>query len=350
MVPKPKELDMRNRTLRLVSAVTVVLVVVAAAGAQPPDRRGGRRGGGGFGPGPAFPPGGGIERALDDLKLSGTKKEKAEAAVKAHQEDVRKLMDLARAELLLKVQDVLSEQDVKQFKEALDRRPGPAGAGRRGGAARRGLSVDQIVERIMSFDKNKDGKITKDELPERMQGLIARGDTNKDGALDKDEVKKLATELARDGSFGDFDGRGGPGGRFGPGARGRGGRGGFGGPPDGFRPGGGPERALEGLNLSEKKRDQAEAAVRAHREEVRKLTDLARAGLLVKMQEILTKDEAKKFKEAVDRRPGFANRLGGGDGRRPGPAPSGAPRQGDLERKIDQLQRDLDTLRREIRR
>src|SRR5690242_16347443 len=50
------------------------------------------------------------------------------------------------------------------------------------------VSVDDIVERIMSFDKNKDGKVTKDELPERMHHLIEQGDTNKDGALDRDEV------------------------------------------------------------------------------------------------------------------------------------------------------------------
>ena len=34
----------------------------------------------------------------------------------------------------------------------------------------------------MAFDKNKDGKVTKDELPERMHHLIDLGDTNKDGA------------------------------------------------------------------------------------------------------------------------------------------------------------------------
>src|SRR5262245_40774854 len=54
-----------------------------------------------------------------------------------------------------------------------------------------GLGVDDVVARLMAFDKNKDGKITRDELPERMQFLIELGDTNKDGALDVDEIKKL---------------------------------------------------------------------------------------------------------------------------------------------------------------
>src|SRR5262245_56746595 len=77
-------------------------------------------------------------------------------------------------------------------------------------------SVEDIVKRIMAFDKNKDGKVTKDELPERMHDLIARGDTNKDGALDKDEIRKLASTPGgfRAGGFGfgvtTFDGAGGP--------------------------------------------------------------------------------------------------------------------------------------------
>jgi Ca2+-binding EF-hand superfamily protein len=44
----------------------------------------------------------------------------------------------------------------------------------------------------MGFDKNGDGKVTKDELPERMQGLLEQADTNRDGALDREEVKRFA--------------------------------------------------------------------------------------------------------------------------------------------------------------
>jgi hypothetical protein len=241
------------------------------------------------------------------------------------------------------MQEVLSAEEFKTFKAALDRPPGPGRGGRGGGAARRGLTVDEIVERIMSFDKNKDGKVTKDELPERMQDLIAKGDTNKDGALDKDEIKKLATDLARDGAFRGFGGRGGPGGGLRPG---RGGR--F--PPGGFGPGGGPERALEDLKLSGKKKEQAEAAVKAHREDVPKLMGLARSDLLLKMKEVLSEGEFKNFKAALDRTPGFGDRPGGRGGRPPGPAPADGSRPGDVEKKLDQLQKELDELRREMRR
>src|SRR5205807_7056903 len=132
-------------------------------------------------------------------------KEQARAAVKAYQENVDKLRSLARSDLLLKMKDVLSEPEFKRFTDALDRPPGfAAGRGGRGAGffGNRGLTADQIVERIMSFDKNKDGKVTKDELPERMQDLIAKGDANKDGALDNAEIKKLATDLARNGPSG----------------------------------------------------------------------------------------------------------------------------------------------------
>jgi cytochrome c peroxidase len=97
--------------------------------------------------------------------------------------------------------------------------------GRRGFSP--GLSVDEVVARIMAFDRNNDGKVTAEELPERMQHLLAQGDTNKDGVLDKDEVQKLARKLAGDGRRGRFDGRRGRFGGRGPFGPGRG-RGGFG--------------------------------------------------------------------------------------------------------------------------
>jgi hypothetical protein len=49
-----------------------------------------------------------------------------------------------------------------------------------------------VIDRLMlSFDVNADHRISRDELPERMQGLIARGDRNADAALDLDEIRAL---------------------------------------------------------------------------------------------------------------------------------------------------------------
>ena len=48
-----------------------------------------------------------------------------------------------------------------------------------------------VIERLTSFDANKDSLISRDELPERMQELVARGDTNEDSVLDSDEIRVL---------------------------------------------------------------------------------------------------------------------------------------------------------------
>jgi hypothetical protein len=48
-----------------------------------------------------------------------------------------------------------------------------------------------VLDRIWSFDANGDDRIARDELPERMGGLIGRGDQNQDGVLSADEVVAL---------------------------------------------------------------------------------------------------------------------------------------------------------------
>jgi hypothetical protein len=52
--------------------------------------------------------------------------------------------------------------------------------------------ADEVVARMMSFDRDSDGKVQKGELAERMQPLLARGDANRDGALDRTEIRSLA--------------------------------------------------------------------------------------------------------------------------------------------------------------
>jgi hypothetical protein len=48
-----------------------------------------------------------------------------------------------------------------------------------------------MLERFMSFDRNADHRISRAELPERMHGLVARGDKNADAALEAEEIRAL---------------------------------------------------------------------------------------------------------------------------------------------------------------
>jgi Ca2+-binding EF-hand superfamily protein len=82
-----------------------------------------------------------------------------------------------------------------------------------GGPGAGGAISEEMVKTLMDFDKDGDGKLTKAEVPERMQGLFERGDLNQDGSLTKEELTKMAQAQAPSST-------GGPGGR--------GGRGGFG--------------------------------------------------------------------------------------------------------------------------
>lgn len=102
-------------------------------------------------------------------------------------------------------------------------------------------NVDTFVERMMEFNKKKDGKLTKEELTDpRLQRLFDRADTDKSGTLTRDElVAFYEKEVAAGGAGG---GKGGPpeGGKGGKGDKGKGkgdktdkGDGDKKGPPDG---------------------------------------------------------------------------------------------------------------------
>ena len=56
-----------------------------------------------------------------------------------------------------------------------------------------GPTPEEIVKQLLEFDRNGDGQLSSDEVPERMQGLFARGDANQDAVLTSDELLKLAT-------------------------------------------------------------------------------------------------------------------------------------------------------------
>ncbi len=93
--------------------------------------------------------------------------------------------------------------------------------GGRGGPGGGGRNPEEMVTRLLNDnDKDKDGKLSKAEVPERMQGIFTRADADKDGFATKEELLKGMAEGGGRG-FGGGAGPGGPGG-------------GVGGPPGGF--------------------------------------------------------------------------------------------------------------------
>lgn len=78
------------------------------------------------------------------------------------------------------------------------RRPeGQPGGG--GGPGDNPGSDGDFVTRLFQNDKNKDGKLTKDELPEALQSIFERADTNRDGAVDRKEAEVLAERIKQRG-------------------------------------------------------------------------------------------------------------------------------------------------------
>jgi hypothetical protein len=210
---------MRFAKFFAVAAISAALVTLAATAQPPPGGgkgdKGPKDGKGAKGAKGAKGQNTNSEQLLDDLKLSDAQRRKARDILRAHDDKMRDAVRQARTELLTQMKDVLPESDYKVFKDELAQVPLlPNIPGNL-----RTIAADDLVERLMAYDKNGDGKVTKDELPERMQGLIEQGDRNGDGALDRDEIRRLSE-------------RGPPG----PGGRPQGGPGGPGGP--GGRPGG----------------------------------------------------------------------------------------------------------------
>ncbi len=171
-------------------------------------------------------------------------------------------------------------------------------------------AVKSIVDRLMAFDKNKDGKLTKDEITDRrLLRLFDRADADKDGVVTKEELTKEATRMVKEGGTSGQRGGFGPPGGFqggppgGPPPGGPGGRGpGAFGPP--FAPGQIMPRFLQdSLKLTAEQKKQID--------ELQKEVE-------AKLGKILTEEQNKQLREMRDR-------FGRGG---PGGPPSGRGRGG----------------------
>lgn len=54
------------------------------------------------------------------------------------------------------------------------------------------MTREHVVARLLSFDRDGNGRVTRSELPERMHDLLQRGDADNDSTLDDRELRELA--------------------------------------------------------------------------------------------------------------------------------------------------------------
>lgn len=186
-------------------------------------------------------------------------------------------------------------------------RPAPGGQGGQGGN-----SVEAAVTRLMAYDVNKDGKLSKDEVTDtRLQSLFQRADADHDGIVTKQELTALFTKEAEAtrGGPGGPGGRG-PGGPGGPGA----GPGGPGGPPDGpggpGGPGGrGPGGPQPGQVLPPFLQDELNLTEAQRRD----LQDLQK-DVDTRLAKILTAEQMQQLRQMRGRGPGGPGGAPGGPG------------------------------------
>lgn len=77
--------------------------------------------------------------------------------------------------------------NLAEFKEMM---AGMMAGGRPGG---------ELMKKIMEGDKNGDGKLSKDEAPERMRQQFDKIDANSDGYLEKEEIARRLAAMAENG-------------------------------------------------------------------------------------------------------------------------------------------------------
>ncbi len=158
-------------------------------------------------------------------------------------------------------------------------------------------ATNSVVARMMAFDENRDGQLTKDEVTdERLHRLFDRADANHDGTVTRRELTALASREPA------------------------GNRGGFGPPPGGpGRFGMGPPRSGEVLPPILRSRLELTP-------EQSKQVDVLQKEVDARLDRILTADQRAQLKQMRERGPGGPGGRGGPGGF--GPSPGGGPPPG----------------------
>ena len=200
---------MKNSKMMLF-ATTIMLCLAATVMAQPP---GGERGGPG-GPGGERGPGGpGVDPGRMMRWLPVMK------ALDADQDGVISKAEISNAAVALATLDKNGdgELDADELRPDFSAMRGGRGGegGRHGRRGESGGGSNEFMKRMMSRDANDDGKLSKDEAPQRMVVPFDRIDSNGDGFIDEAELKEMASRRGgrgRERGAGGRPGRGGDGG------------------------------------------------------------------------------------------------------------------------------------------
>jgi EF hand len=168
---------------------------------------------------PPLPPGAGMMRMLPVM-----------AALDADQNGEISSDEIAKATQALKTLDKNSDGKLtmEEIRPNMDgmlpggRRPDGGGFGLGSGGTASGLPLAQSptdkIDKIMDLDKNGDGRISKEEMPEGARRMLGKADADSDGFLTRDEIEKVADTLPSLGAMGQgTNGSAGARGRFGEG-------------------------------------------------------------------------------------------------------------------------------------
>lgn len=96
--------------------------------------------------------------------------------------------------------DALSPEEIKgasEFAQRMQGGPGGGGPGRFGGPGGPPGGLGAIWERLKKADKDGDGKLSKEELPEPMQARFAQLDANNDGYVEQEELKQAGERMRK---------------------------------------------------------------------------------------------------------------------------------------------------------
>jgi Ca2+-binding EF-hand superfamily protein len=86
------------------------------------------------------------------------------------------------------------DEFVKAFQAWYGKQTGrPVPAGDTATLSEAGPGIEPLLKRLMQLSKRSDGKLTKDELPERMRDKFDRIDANHDGLIDETELRQWLT-------------------------------------------------------------------------------------------------------------------------------------------------------------